>query len=134
MDIVKNHPYQLCDMAGIGFKTADHIAMSMGFDQLSTERVDEGLLYTLADAEAKGHLCMEKHEFVKACLKILDTPALTSEMVANRAARLVFSGAARSGKDGSDAGTFHYHWWTWNRKDFDTTCHFRYLSKKQSQK
>lgn len=92
MDIVKNHPYQLCDMAGIGFKTADHIAMSMGFDQLSTERVDEGLLYTLADAEAKGHLCMEKHEFVKACLKILDTPALTSEMVANRAARLVFSG------------------------------------------
>ena len=76
MDIVKNHPYQLCDMAGIGFKTADHIAMSMGFDQLSTERVDEGLLYTLADAEAKGHLCMEKHEFVKACLKILDTPAL----------------------------------------------------------
>ena len=92
MDIVKNHPYQLCDMAGIGFKTADHIAMSMGFDQLSTERVDEGLLYTLADAEAKGHLCMEKHEFMKACLKILDTPALTSEMVANRAARLVFSG------------------------------------------
>jgi len=92
MDIVKNHPYQLCDMAGIGFKTADHIAMSMGFDQLSTERVDEGLLYTLADAEGKGHLCMEKHEFVKACLKILDTPALTSEMVANRAARLVFSG------------------------------------------
>ena len=92
MDIVKNHPYQLCDMDGIGFKTADHIAMSMGFDQLSTERVDEGLLYTLADAEAKGHLCMEKHEFVKACLKILDTPALTSEMVANRAARLVFSG------------------------------------------
>ena len=92
MDIVKKHPYQLCDMAGIGFKTADHIAMSMGFDQLSTERVDEGLLYTLADAESKGHLCMEKHEFVKACLKILDTPALTAEMVANRAARLVFGG------------------------------------------
>ena len=46
----------------------------------------------------------------------------------------VCTGAARSGKDGSDAGAFHYHWWTWNRKDFDTTCHFRYLSKKQSQK
>ena len=38
MDIVKNHPYQLCEIAGIGFKTADKIAMSMGFDQLSTER------------------------------------------------------------------------------------------------
>ena len=92
MEIVKNHPYQLCEMAGIGFKTADKIAMSMGFDTLSTERVDEGIVYTLTDAEGKGHLCMEKHEFIKACLKILDTPALTEEMVANRAMRLVHDG------------------------------------------
>ena len=92
MEIVKKHPYQLCEIAGIGFKTADRIAMSMGFDLLSTERVDEGILYTLTDAEGKGHLCMEKHAFLKACLKVLDTPQLTQEMVANRAARLVYSG------------------------------------------
>ena len=92
MDIVQNHPYQLCEIAGIGFKTADRIAMSMGFDQLSVERVDEGILYALTDAEGKGHLCMEKHAFIKACLKVLDTPQLTEEMVANRAARLVYSG------------------------------------------
>lgn len=92
MDIVKNHPYQLCQIAGVGFKTADNIAMSMGFDSLSTERVDEGILYTLASAEGKGHLCMEKHAFIKSCLKVLDTPALTEDMVANRAARLVFGG------------------------------------------
>ena len=92
MDIVKNHPYQLCEIAGIGFKTADRIAMSMGFDQLSVERVDEGILYALTDAEGKGHLCMEKHAFIKACLKVLDTPQLTEDMVANRAARLVYSG------------------------------------------
>lgn len=92
MDIVKNHPYQLCEIAGIGFKTADRIAMSMGFDQLSVERVDEGILYALTDAEGKGHLCMEKHAFIKACLKVLDTPLLTEDMVANRAARLVYSG------------------------------------------
>lgn len=35
---------------------------------------------------------MEKHQFIKACLKILNTPQLTEEMVANRAARLVYSG------------------------------------------
>ena len=92
IEIVKNHPYQLCEMTGIGFKTADKIAMSMGVDLLSTERVDEGLLFTLMDAESKGHLCMEKHQFIKTCLKILDTPLLTEEMVANRAARLVYSG------------------------------------------
>ena len=92
IETVKNHPYQLCEMTGIGFKTADKIAMSMGVDLFSTERVDEGLLFTLTDAESKGHLCMEKHQFIKACLKILDTPQLTEEMVANRAARLVYSG------------------------------------------
>lgn len=92
MDIVRNHPYQLCDIAGIGFTTADKIAMSMGVDKLSPERVDEGILYTLADAEGKGHLCMQKRAFLKACLKVLNTPQLTEQMVGNRATRLVYDG------------------------------------------
>lgn len=92
MDIVKNHPYQLCEIAGIGFTTADKIAMSVGFDRLSPERVDEGILYTLADAEGKGHLCMQKHAFLKACLKVLNTPQLTEQMVGNRATRLIYDG------------------------------------------
>lgn len=96
MDIVRNHPYRLCEMVGIGFRTADKIAMSMGFDQLSPERVDEGLLYTLADAELKGHLCMEKHAFIKQCIKLLDTPELTEEMAAARAAWLLHNGRIAS--------------------------------------
>ncbi len=92
MDIVKNHPYKLCEMAGIGFRTADKIAMSMGFDKLSPERVDEGILYTLTEAEGYGHLCMEKDGFIKACLKTLDTPELTAQMIAVRANRLIADG------------------------------------------
>ncbi len=96
MDVVKNHPYQLCVAAGVGFKTADSIAMRMGLDRMSPERVDEGMLYTLAEAEGKGNLCMEKHAFVKVCLNILDTPGLTEEMVAGRAVRLLGSGQLAS--------------------------------------
>lgn len=59
MDIVRNHPYRLCELVGIGFKTADRIAISMGIDPRAAERVDEGLIFTLTDAEQKGHLCME---------------------------------------------------------------------------
>lgn len=92
MDTVKNHPYRLCELSGVGFLTADKIAASMGFDKLSTERVDEGLLYTLTEAESYGHLCLEKHAFLKAALKLLDTPELTTRMAANRAACLVESG------------------------------------------
>lgn len=92
MEIVNEHPYRLCEIPGIGFLTADKIALSMGIDRLSTDRVDEGMLYTLSEAEGKGHLCMEKHAFVKACLKLLDTDGLTEEMVGNRALRLINDG------------------------------------------
>lgn len=92
MEIVKNHPYRLCEIAGIGFRSADQIAMNMGFAKVSAERVDEGLMFTLTEAEGKGRLCMEKKDFVKTAMKILDTPELTIDMVANRAARLVSAG------------------------------------------
>ena len=92
MDIVKNHPYRLCEMTGIGFATADRIAASMGISPLSPERVDEGLLYTLIDAEGHGNLCLEKHAFIGAAVKLLETDGLTSEMVVTRAARLLSDG------------------------------------------
>ncbi len=92
MDIVRNHPYRLCELAGIGFLTADKIAASIGVDPLSPERVDAALLYTLTDAETKGHLCMEKHDFLRQCLKLLRTEALTEDMAAARAARLLQNG------------------------------------------
>lgn len=91
MEVVKEHPYTLCEMSGIGFITADKIAKSMGFGDISTDRVDAALLYTLAEAESCGHLCMEKHKFIENCIKLLQTPSLTEEMVANRAARLVYN-------------------------------------------
>ena len=89
MDIVRNHPYRLCELAGIAFRTADKLAMSMGIDPLSPERIDQALLYTLTDAETKGHLCLEKHAFLKECLKLLDTAGMTQDMAASRAVRLI---------------------------------------------
>ena len=92
MDIVRNHPYELCNISGIGFFTADKIALNMGFGELSTDRVDQGLIYTLREAEKRGHLCMDKHELVSKCLKLLKTEGLTEDMVANRGLSLLKSG------------------------------------------
>ena len=89
MDIVKQHRYKLCELAGIGFKTADKIAKNMGFDVLSAERISQGILYTLTDAETKGHICIEKSNFVKECLKILDTPEITEGMIGKYANELI---------------------------------------------
>lgn len=89
MDILRRHPYRLCELAGIGFRTADKIAQSLGLDPRSPERVDAALLYTLQEAEQRGHLCLDKREFLKLALKLLDTPGLTELMAAARASRLV---------------------------------------------
>ena len=96
LNIVQHHPYRLCEVAGISFHTADKIAMSMGLSRCSPERVDQALLFALSDAEGKGHLCMEKHHFISACLQILETPELTEEMLANRAVRMLADGRLAS--------------------------------------
>lgn len=89
MDIIRNHPYRLVEMAGIAFKTADKLAMSLGLPTVSPERVDEALMYAIAEAEVEGHLCLEKHDFLHRTLKLLETPEITEDMAAGRAYHLV---------------------------------------------
>ena len=89
LDIIRNHPYRLVEMAGIAFKTADKLAMSLGLPAVSPERVDEALMYAIAEAEMEGHLCLEKHDFLRRTLKLLETPEITEDMAAGRAYHLV---------------------------------------------
>ena len=89
LDIVRNHPYRLVEMAGIAFKTADKLAMSLGLPAVSPERVDEALMYTMVEAEGQGHMCLEKHDFLRRCLRLLETPEITEDMAAGRAYSLV---------------------------------------------
>ena len=89
LDIIRKHPYQLVGMAGIAFKTADKLAMSLGLPAVSPERVDEALMYAIAEGEAEGHMCLEKHDFLRRALRLLETPEITEEMAAARAFQLV---------------------------------------------
>src|SRR6266567_3511017 len=56
VSIVRNEPYRLAaDVWGIGFKTADTIATSVGIAPDSPERIKAGLAYTLSEAADDGH-------------------------------------------------------------------------------
>ena len=56
ISVVRNEPYRLAsDVWGIGFKTADTIARSVGIPHDSPERVKAGLQYTLSEATEDGH-------------------------------------------------------------------------------
>ena len=61
----------------------------MGLPTVSPERVDEALMYAIAEGETEGHMCLEKHDFLRRALRLLETPEITEEMAAARAFQLV---------------------------------------------
>lgn len=55
IDIVKNNPYRLCyDVDGIGFQTADDIAMSANGDKYSHERIKAYIFYAMNELGESG--------------------------------------------------------------------------------
>jgi len=74
IEVVKNNPYQLIeDIDGIGFTTADKIAVKVGIDLYGEERIKAGLIYTLKVAsEREGHTYLPQNELIENCLQILN--------------------------------------------------------------
>lgn len=99
IDIVRNHPYRLCEMTGIGFIIADNIATSMGLDLQSSERIAAGLQHVLKNAENNGHLCLEKHNFIRTCVELLGAENVSVKMVANEAFQMLQDGKLELYKD-----------------------------------
>ncbi|MGD8455892.1 MAG: ATP-dependent RecD-like DNA helicase [Anaerolineales bacterium] len=57
MDIVQNDPYQLArDIFGVGFKTADKIAQSLGLPHDHPTRIEAGVIYALEEMTNEGHV------------------------------------------------------------------------------
>ena len=76
VDTVKQQPYRLAaDIWGIGFKTADTIAESVGIARDSPERIKAGLAYTLSEAGDDGHCFLPESALVAEGAKILGVPA-----------------------------------------------------------
>lgn len=86
--IVKEKPYKLCELHGIGFKTADKIALKMGIDPLAEDRIDNAVLYVLSNGEIAGNTCLPISLLVKDTLDVLNTEEITSEMIEASVLRL----------------------------------------------
>lgn len=69
---VTENPYQLADdIYGIGFVTADRIAINVGVLPWSKFRYRAGVLYALAEAGDSGHCFLPLPELISATTKIL---------------------------------------------------------------
>ena len=74
--IICENPYRLCeDVWGIGFKTADGVAMSMGVPPHSNARARAGLGYTLQTMADEGHCYCPIPELVLKAQDLLEIPA-----------------------------------------------------------
>lgn len=71
--VLKTNPYQLSlDIWGIGFKTADEIALKLGLDPASIERVKAFILYVLEKDNEQGHIFSFIPEIKTKCVEELN--------------------------------------------------------------
>jgi len=80
MAIVSQSPYRLAlDVWGVGFKTADQIARSMGIPIDSPERAQAGVLHALHQVSERGHVLAERDLLVAATAELLECDTATVE-------------------------------------------------------
>ena len=74
--IIKSDPYRLCrDIWGIGFSTADKIAMSVGMAKDAPERARAAIIHTLqTEAEDGGHCWTAEPELLLHAQELVDIP------------------------------------------------------------
>lgn len=89
VDVIKFHPYRLCEMAGIGFELCERIARAMGVNPNSIERIEAGFIQYLREMTISGHTCVNKKIFLEeANAKVLHTN-LTEQQLAWVAGQMV---------------------------------------------
>jgi exodeoxyribonuclease V alpha subunit len=75
IQVMTENPYRLArDIRGIGFKTADAIAMKLGIEKTAMVRVRAGISYALTEALDKGHCGLPTDELVPLAEKLLEVP------------------------------------------------------------
>ena len=71
--IMEENPYRLAeDIEGVGFRTADEIALMSGVDRHSPYRIRSGIVYTVSAAVSEGHIYLPLEEMQKRATAILD--------------------------------------------------------------
>lgn len=70
---VKENPFRLADdIWGIGFKTADSIAMKLGIGKEAFIRLRSGIMYTLSELADEGHVYAERDQLIKKAAELLE--------------------------------------------------------------
>jgi len=73
---VRENPYRLvADVSGIGFRTADRLAMKLGIDSHSPFRIQAGIVHSLEEAASEGHVYLPSRGASLYAGRLLQVPA-----------------------------------------------------------
>jgi exodeoxyribonuclease V alpha subunit len=71
--VMTENPYRLArDVRGIGFRTADAIAMKLGLEKTSTQRLRAGVSFALQTATDEGHCALPLHRLAGFAERLLE--------------------------------------------------------------
>lgn len=96
-EVLTENPYKLIeDIDGIGFKTADKIAMKLGIEFDSDKRMCAGILFELSEiAEKQGSTVAFLEELISGTLQTLELDETYREKLENALVDLEISGSVR---------------------------------------
>jgi exodeoxyribonuclease V alpha subunit len=86
IDVVRNNPYDLVRVEGVGFKKADEVACKVGVGQFDIRRIKGFLLHHLNEQGELGKSYLNYQELMKA---LYDTLGFVPEEVVNSTAKLM---------------------------------------------
>ncbi len=73
IQIMSENPYRLAkDIRGIGFKTADQIAIKLGIEKDAMIRIRAGISYALSEAMGEGHCGLPTDELIPLAVELLE--------------------------------------------------------------
>jgi len=82
---IEHNPYCLAtDVDGIGFKTADKIALALGHDFNDSERIKAGINYALLQASSQGHTCVPDNTLLEVTAGLLQIDEMEATEVFNQ--------------------------------------------------
>lgn len=108
--ILEENPYQLADdIDGIGFRKADELAAKIGIHADSDYRIRSGILYTLLQASAEGHIYLPGRLLIRRAAALLGLP---EQAVEDQITNLAMDNKLVVKKEGEDticyASGFYY--------------------------
>ena len=106
VEFIKKNPYILCDeIDGIGFKTADSIALSMGFSKDNASRIKSGTLYAIKTNTLFGHTYLPRSVLVSEASRLLGADSAEVEFAVES---LIFQNSVISEKVENEERIYYF--------------------------